>query len=332
MLSLLGVSVPAAPIFDFVVSGDMPAEAQAAFAAAGARWSNLLADDVTITIEISFADLSAGVLGGASSTMYYAPYASVNALLGLDATSPDDAIANAHLQAGPLVAMMNYSEEHPGATPQVDNDNNGNNNYMLFTSANGRALGFDIPSGNDATIQFNTDYASVFDYNPDDGIGAGQLDFVGIATHEIGHVLGFVSGVDTRDYNPDAYSENQVDILSTPLDLYRYSANGVLDWSVGGTPYFSIDGGATSIELFATGKNLGDGFQASHWQNNAPGIMDPNFAYGQLGQLTALDLQAVDVIGWDLAAFAVPEPGGVLLAGSGLLAAILWRRRRGRRG
>ncbi|MBK7264236.1 MAG: hypothetical protein IPI03_21390 [Rubrivivax sp.] len=46
----------------------------------------------------------------------------------------------------------------------------------------------------DAFVQFNSNYA--FDHDRSNGIGSGQFDFVGIAAHEIGHALGFVSGVD----------------------------------------------------------------------------------------------------------------------------------------
>jgi hypothetical protein len=144
---------------------------------------------------------------------------------------------------------------------------------------------------------------------------------VGVATHEIGHALGFTSGVDRRDGYPDQDSEDDPRLWASVLDLYRYSASGTRDWGVGGTPYFSIDGGATSLYLFSTGRNHGDGRQASHWKEGGPAIMDPTFASGALGQITALDLRALDVIGWDLTAYAVPEPSGLALA------AILLRRR-----
>jgi hypothetical protein len=89
------------------------------------------------------------------------------------------------------------------------------------------------------------------------------------------------------------------------LDLFRYSADSLplIDLTPGGAPYFSIDGGTTSVAAFATGENFGDGWQAAgHWQVGQQGIMSANLPHGAIHNLTALDLQAMDVIGWDVAA------------------------------
>ena len=51
----------------------------------------------------------------------------------------------------------------------------------------------------------------------------------------------------------------------TTLDLFRYSAPGKLDLRVGGSPYFSINRGASAIESFSTGSAHGNGSQASHF-------------------------------------------------------------------
>ncbi|MFX7977167.1 NF038122 family metalloprotease, partial [Acinetobacter baumannii] len=83
-----------------------------------------------------------------------------------------------------------------------------------------------------------------------------KTDFITVAEHEIGHALGFVSGVDDIDFCIDNSAQcglsNTVGRFEnapwyTPLDLFRYSAPGVLNVAVGGSPYFSVDGGATSI-------------------------------------------------------------------------------------
>jgi hypothetical protein len=81
----------------------------------------------------------------------------------------------------------------------------------------------------------------------------------------------------------------------------------------------------TNLALFATGRFNGDGRQGSHWKDGlAIGLMDPTLAPGELAILSALDLRALDAIGWDL---ATPEPGTITLVLSGLLSAIAFRTR-----
>ena len=324
LVSMLSGAAAAAPIFIFV-HGDLPPEVLAGFTAAGARWSSLFSDNVTITIDVGFSDLGSGILGSTSITEYSASWANVRAALTADARSADDATAVAHLQAGPLVALINETSANGGAT-YLDNNNSANNNGVLMSEAQVKALGFSIASPpDDASIAFNSQYA--FDYDPTNGIDPDKIDFVGVATHEIGHALGFFSSVDFRDYNT-GLSEDIVNGWPSVLDLYRYSAAGTMDWTVGGTPYFSLDGGATDLARFSTGKNHGNGRQASHWiDGEGVGIMDPTASSGELLAISAMDIRAMDAVGWNL---DTPEPAGFLLAGSGLLGVILLGRRRRR--
>ena len=125
----------------------------------------------------------------------------------------------------------------------------------------------------------------------------------------------------------------------TVQDLYRYGTfNGdtVLDWTIGGSPCYSINAGANCIAPLSTGRSNGDGRQASHWKDDTLrgglpiGIMDPT-ASGPGGSrplmtITKFDRLSFDVMGYDL---AVPEPGTwmMLIAGFGLVGATMRRRR-----
>ncbi|MGL4542342.1 MAG: NF038122 family metalloprotease, partial [Polymorphobacter sp.] len=167
---------------------------------------------------------------------------------------------------------------------------------------------------------------------------------VGVAAHEIGHALGFRSGVDLADQNalpnrPPARGLGGI-AWGTVHDLYRYGSfagSQTLDWSIGGTPCFSINGGMTCLTTLSTGRFNGDGRQASHWKddtllNISPpiGIMDPT-ATGPGGvrpfmTLSKYDLIAFDTMGYDM---AVPEPASwaMMIAGFGLVGGALRLRR-----
>ncbi|MFH7813512.1 NF038122 family metalloprotease, partial [Acetobacter lovaniensis] len=75
----------------------------------------------------------------------------------------------------------------------------------------------------DGSITFSSAFA--FDFDPTDGIEANSFDFIGVAIHEIGHALGFVSGVDTYDGRTSPGSTNlsslEGSVVASQLDLFR---------------------------------------------------------------------------------------------------------------
>ena len=332
--------------FNFIPSAATSAQAIAGFTAAGNRWSSLFNDNMVVNINIDFSLLGAGILGSTGSTMAFATYTDYKNALTLDQTSADDASAVAHLQAGPGVNMLlNRTSNSPNgagsATPFVDNDGDANNTMIRGTRANFKALGLVNPlaGASDASIRFST--AFTFDFDPSNGITAGAFDFVGVATHEIGHALGFISGVDILDGNSSSsfFPDNAFTFVS-PLDLFRFStlstsSGNLIDWTADTrAKYFSVDGGVTNLGGFSTGRVQGDGQQASHWKDSLGlGIMDPTAARGELLAVTSLDAKAFDVIGYNLVAESpIPEPSTYGLLGAIVLAGVVgWRRRQNRR-
>ncbi len=304
----LGATAAQALQFNFSPSSGTSQQAIDGFTTAGDLWSDLFTDNVTVNIDIGFESLGSGILGQASSNTIGNRYSNVRNALTNDRVSADDFTAVANLPTGSFLDFLT-TDPFSGNTIR-DNNSSTNNYYLDINRANAKALG--LLSGNnsstDATIKFNSDFN--FDFNPDNGISSNAFDFVGIAAHEIGHALGFVSGVDIVDYysEPDGLgaplSLDRYRIFS-PLDLFRYSKNsanqGILDLAAGSKAYFSIDGGDTNLGLFSTGSYNGNGRQASHWKDNRNlGIMDPTAARGELLSISDLDLQAFDVIGWNL--------------------------------
>jgi hypothetical protein len=303
------------PLFDTTTA--QGAAAMAGFQEAGAYWSAVFTDNVVVNYDLGFADLGTGIIAQAGSNTQSFLYTDVFNALVADVSSFDDNIAVSSLQnTRSLKLLINRTSNSPhgygSEIPYLDNDRDTNNKTIGMATANAKALGLiGANPFQDGFLTFNSSFNYDFDRN-DSWIAPGTFDFVAIAVHEIGHALGFISGVDVLDRNSppftNAYTDAQFSRTAgvSTLDLFRYSdlsfAQGAIDWTVDNRDkYFSIDGGVTKKALFSNGRNLGDGAQASHWKDDLGiGIMDPTFDYGELGLVAPIDVIALDVIGWDM--------------------------------
>ncbi len=316
------------------------------FTAAGAYWASQFRDPITINVALDFPALAVGTLGSTTTQSLSISYANVRTALLFDQTSATDLVATANLPVGNSLSFLTNKESN-GAL-EIDANGTANNTVLEVPRGNAKALGFSAvgilapnDAVRDATVSLSSNYS--WDFDRSNGIAAGTYDFVGIAIHELGHTMGFSSGVDTVDfvsapYGNAQYLGTELDSYAvfSVLDLYRYGARngGGLDFATGGTgasnPFFSIDGGVTPLGTFATGKFNGDGRQASHWKDNLGlGILDPSFAPGELGIVTALDVQVFDAIGFDLV--IVPEPAAAAFLLPAFAAALFARRAGGSR-
>ena len=291
-------------------------QARFGFEVARLYWQSVLKDDVTVRLNIGFSALAPNVIAQAGSTTVGLTVQDTYALLGADVKGALDAQAVANLRpltpsaAFPgnlsLNAVVNDFVDpanrvgYQHGTARFDNDGSINNIVLDVNTSVVKSLGItsgtidgvDLATTADASITFSNQLN--FDFDPTDGISDLAFDFIGVAIHEIGHSLGFVSGVDVYDivsrdngplaelledgaFGPQRNLDDAFRVMST-LDLFRYGENSddygpvrQLDWTTGGDKYFSIDGGMSELfgeSNFSTGAFNGDGSQASHWVDN----------------------------------------------------------------
>jgi hypothetical protein len=314
--------------FNFSFDPGTSVQQMTGFEIAGRIWSAYLKDNTTVNIHVGVSsNLPTGVIGGALPGIRASQnYAEVRNHLQADRTTADDNLA-----------FQNMQDETDKYTAFINGFKVDNNTKMNVTRANAKGLGLlnDSTAFLDGYILMsdlaNQSVTWNYDYTRTTAAPANQLDFLSTAIHEVGHLLGFVSGIDkpgwlsqTTQYNQSSIDDyfsgltGQLD-NTTVLDLYRYTSQSLtagglsehwLDLSVGGNPYFSINGGQTPLAYFSTGEVTdlgGDGQQASHWKNQANplGIMNPTLAVGKRPTIAALDLRVFDVIGWNVASTGI---------------------------
>lgn len=325
--SLLGTSAQAVTVINLVDQGGVAgSQAEHGFNIAAAYWSSLLTNNATINLGVSFAGLAPNVIGSTGSLRQDFRIVDwqngVNATRStslIDQTAVLPGLTGGHI-SGLTTGVNGNGDQDITWTEFLQNKTSGE--VLYANSSVIKAVGrSDLvnPNALDGEVTFSSNFS--FDFDPTDGISAGTFDFIGVAIHEIGHALGFVSGVDFLDVysapnGPGAgllgYNLNDTSLFSA-LDMFRYSAPGIIDLRAGGVEtYFSLDGGASALfgNTFSTGRYNGDGNQASHWKDlggcsGQLGIMDPNFCFGQMGEITGLDLASYDAMGWNLSTNAL---------------------------
>lgn len=277
--------------------------AKAAFLNAAASWEAVINTPITVVIDVDFGPTwfgeryDTGVLGQTDSQVLgdSSIYRDVrDSLLGL-------AISDDRVGVYNLLPVSSVPTDI-GTTTNVE-----------APSALWRALGFinavadpdaeQNDLGDPPAIGFNSAYT--YDFSPTDGITADQIDFDSVATHEIGHALGFDSNTGYKEL-----------VRNTPVavsiwDLFRFrpgttlasftTASRILS-SGGSQDYFD---GSRELAL-STGRpdgTGGDREQSSHWKDDRftglyIGIMDPTLADGTRETITDNDLAALSTFGY----------------------------------
>ena len=291
-------------------------QAKAAFLRAADTWEDKIQSPITVVIDVDFgptlfgAPFVRGSIGASGAQLLGSSgiYEQVRARLIENASSEQELAVFNSLPTGSLATDIGTTANLRG------------------TSANARALGLlnavADPDGTEKSlgpppsIGFNSSFN--FDYDPTDGIDRDKIDFDAVAMHEIGHVLGFISQVGSREL------DSKLPVAPAVWDIFRLRPGSDIDdfstaqriLSSGGEQVFN----AAGIELpLSTGRpnaTGGDGFQASHWKNDSLigdwyiGVMEVGIPSGKRQVMTSNDLFALQLMGYRLRSGIdmVPEP------------------------
>src|SRR5262245_47878010 len=160
-------------------------------------------------------------------------------------------------------------------------------------------------------IALNSKFKFDFDYT--DGIAPDQLDFEAIVSHEIGHILGFISSVGQSEMGSSADPQPSIwDLFRIRPDAVRSgftTAQRIL--TAGGEQSFFGGDSAVSLSTGRPDGSAGDGRHPSHWKDESLsgvylGIMDPTIGFGDHYSITDNDTAVLNTIGYQ--AHGVNEP------------------------
>ncbi len=293
--------------FNFSFAPGVTDEQILGFELAGEMWSQALVDtynsknlEINIHVEIGDDLLPDNIIGGAFPTIetgvHYKDFYS--AIQNDVTTGTDQTVADSLLDEKKIDLLVGENV--------IDN-----NFKMHFTRANMKALGLVAGDSKqlDGYIVINSleNISSVsWDYDYLGEAKEGTLDFLSVAQHEIGHTLGFISGIDYQGWSESSGSyDGKALTHMTSMDIFRYSiasANlGINDLTFGETAYFSLDGSMDNGLAMSTGAD----YQGSHWidgtQEDGLGIMNPTLGLQERWSISNNDLLAMDAMGWDVA-------------------------------
>ena len=235
------------------------------------QFTSRYSDPINVNIKVT---ASPGTSDFGSSSAFFTPvdtYNNLRAAFAGDSKTADDATTVG--SGGSLPA---------GADPITTTHQHN------VTRAQAKALGFRPDDmQNDGTFNFGGGHP--WTYDPNNRNVAGKFDFIGVAMHEYSEIMGRTSSMgDTLGTGTPNY---------VAFDLFHYTGAGTRGLNNGPGRSFSFNNG-TSL-LIAFNDNRANGGDLQDWAGPAPDAFNAAGPPAEQDDLTPVDLQVMDVIGYD---------------------------------
>lgn len=283
-------------------------QAKTALLNAVAKWESIIQNQIAIDIEVDFGP-----------NYFGQPFATPNTVSVTNTQEVPIGSATSYRRVIEGLRDAGFEPRQAVLFAALPNERlNSEVGYAEFTSLAapiGRALGI-LPANPDplrertvgATPSIGLNANVKYDFDPRDGIDADKLDFEAIVMREVGRILGFTSNVGNGELRPERAT------YLTTWDYFRFRP-GVKFSSLtederaqlsGGEHVFFAGGEEWPLSTGKANGTGGDGNPAGHWKDDVLtgryiGIMDPTLAYGERGGITAADLEAIQVMGYQVA-------------------------------